>query len=64
VFQHITPSDSYALYCIDGEMVEKYLHVVEGLEASYQRTCDDERKKNADKKFKFGPFTIYITKDS
>jgi hypothetical protein len=54
-----TTNPSYVVFGVDGDMVEKYIDIVESFEASYVRSVVE-----SDPGFRFhiGPFTIFITK--
>lgn len=50
---------SYTIFSVDGEMVEKYIDIVEELEWMYVKT---KLETDPAKKITIGPFTIYITR--
>lgn len=50
---------SYTVFGVDGEMVEKYIDIVETLEATYVRSVVSS---DPGIKINIGPFSIFITK--
>jgi hypothetical protein len=55
VRNHDPTNPIYEVFHVDGEMVEKYLHTVEELENTFQKT-------RSDIVFSIGPFKIYVCK--
>lgn len=50
---------SYNIFGVDGEMVQKYIDIVEELEWMYEKT---KLETEPAKKIIIGPFVIYITR--
>jgi hypothetical protein len=62
-YEHVPQSEVYAIYGVDGDMVKKYLHVVEEFENAYKRARVDESKRSSIFKLSFRGYTIWISKD-
>jgi len=62
-YDHVPKNDVYAIYGVDGEMVQKYLHVVEDLERSYDQAVINVSKEASLIKVSLWGYTLWISKD-
>lgn len=59
IISHEDRMTCYEMFGVDGENVEKYLHIVESLNVSMEHT-DQYEKFQKTKLIRIGPFHLYI----